>query len=61
VEWTRAAIVGSGPLELDRFADDPDQVGAVAHLIDHLVRDHAHAENSTMVTPVPPWFRGAKP
>ena len=61
VERTGAAIVGAGALELDGFADDADQVGAVAHLLDDLVGNHAHAENSTMVTPVPPWFRGAKP
>ena len=54
VERTRPAVIRAGPLELHRLADDPDQVGAVAHLLDGLVGNHAHAENSTMVTPVPP-------
>ena len=54
VKWTRPTIVRAGPLEGHRFTDEPDEVGAVAHLLDGLIRDHAHAENSTMVTPVPP-------
>src|SRR5262249_49085029 len=60
MERTRSPVVGAGPLELHRLADDPDQVGALAHQVDGLVGDHAHAENSTMVTPVPPGWRGAK-
>src|SRR5687768_1138424 len=59
VERTWATIVGAGPLECHRFTDEADQVHAVADLLDSLVRYHAHAENSTIVTPVPPWFRGA--
>ncbi len=61
VERTGSAVVGAGALELDRLPDDPDQVRAVAHLLDDLVGNHAHAGNSTIVTPVPPWLRGAKP
>ena len=61
VERTGPAIVGAGALELHRLADDLDEVGAVADLLDDLVGNQAHAENSTMVTPVPPWLRGAKP
>ncbi len=60
VEGTGPPVVRSGPLELHRFPDDRDQVGAVADLLDDFFGDHAHAENSTTVTPVPPWFRGAK-
>ena len=59
VERTGTPVVGAGPLERHRLSDQPDDVGAVADLFDGLVGDHAHAENSTMVTPVPPWFRGA--
>ena len=58
---TGTAVVGPGALELHGLADDRDEVGAVADLLDGLVGDHAHAENSTIVTPVPPWFRGANP
>ena len=54
VEGTRAPVVRAGALELHRLADDPDEVRAVPDLLDRLVGDHAHAENSTMVTPVPP-------
>ena len=54
VKWTGPAVIGAGTLERDRFSDQPDDIGAVAYLLDRLIGDHAHAENSTMVTPVPP-------
>ncbi len=54
VEGTGSAVVGAGALQRHGLSDQPDDIGAVAHLLDGLVRDHAHAENSTMVTPVPP-------
>src|SRR4029079_9616823 len=54
------APVRAGALQLDALADDADDVGALAHLLDDVLRDHAHPANSAMVTPVPPWFRAAK-
>ena len=54
VERTRAPVIGAGALELDRLPDEAYQVGALPDLIYRLVGNHAHAENSTMVTPVPP-------
>ena len=54
MEWTRAAVVGTGALELHVLADDPHQIRGVAHLLDDVVGDHAQARNSTTVTPAPP-------
>jgi hypothetical protein len=61
VEGAGSAVIRSHSLELHRFTNDADEIGAVPHLFDNLVRDHAHSVNSTMVTPVPPWLAGAKP
>src|SRR5205823_6661562 len=61
VKRTRSAEIGPGALELDVLADDPHEVRGLADLLDHVVRDQAHAVNSTSVTPCPPWFEGAKP
>jgi hypothetical protein len=60
MKGTGSTIVGAGSLERHRLADETDEIHAVADLIDSLLGNHAHAENSTMVTPVPPWLRGAK-
>ena len=54
MEGTGAAVVRAGAPQIHRFADDPHDVRAVPDLLDHVVGDQAHAENSTMVTPVPP-------
>src|SRR5213079_825217 len=61
VERARAAIVGPAALELDVLSDDPDQIRGLADLVDDVVGDQAHAVNSTIVTPWPPWLAGAKP
>src|SRR5207245_5503378 len=61
VKRTGSAEVRSGAPELDVLADDPHDVRGFADLLDHVVGDQAHAVNSTMVTPWPPWFAGAKP
>src|SRR5690606_32452759 len=57
VERAGSAPVGTGAPELDRLTDDAEDVRALAHLLDDLVGDHQ--SSSTMVTPVPPWLRGA--
>jgi hypothetical protein len=54
VEGARPPVVGAGALEVHRLADEADQIRAVADLLDDVVGDEAHAENSTIVTPVPP-------
>ena len=60
VERAGPAVIGPRALQLDVLADDPHQIRGVAHLLDHVVGDHAQARNSTIVTPAPPWFGGAK-
>src|SRR6476620_1493580 len=55
MKWTGSPVIRTGPCERNGLADDSHQVGGVADLIDDLIRDHAHPENSTIVTPVPPW------
>src|SRR5690606_2129772 len=57
VERAGSAPVGTGTLELHRFPDDAEDIRALAHLLDDLVGDHQ--SSSTIVTPVPPWLRGA--
>src|SRR6185437_4277638 len=61
VKRTRGAEIRPGALELDVLADDPHDVRCLADLLDHIIRNEAHARNSTSVTPWPPWFDGAKP
>jgi hypothetical protein len=51
VERTATAEIRARAFELDRFADDPDQIGGVTDLFDDIVGNHL---NSTTVTPVPP-------
>ena len=58
VEGTGAAIVRAGPLQVHGLADDRHDVGGVADLLDHFVRN-AHGLSSATVAPVPPWFEGA--
>src|SRR3954464_7362960 len=54
MKGARATVIRAGALELHRFADEPYDVRTVADLLNRLVGNHAHAVNSTMVTPVPP-------
>ena len=61
VKRAGGAKIRTGALELHVLADDPHDVGRVPDLLDHVVRNEAHAVNSTIVTPCPPWFGGAKP
>ena len=51
VERAAAAIVRARALELDRLADDSDDVRGIADLLDDVVGNHL---NSTTVTPLPP-------
>src|SRR5262245_1249835 len=53
----RSAEIRSGAFQLDVLADDSDQVGRLADLLDHVFGDHA---NSATVTPWPPWLAGAR-
>src|SRR5207244_5273892 len=41
VEGTAAAVVRAGALQFDSLADDPDEIGGLAHLLDAVVGDHA--------------------
>ena len=58
VKWTRSAKVSALPLEVNVFADDADDVGALANALDRLVADH---RNTAIVTPAPPSFHPAMP
>jgi len=48
VKWAAPPVVRSSPLQLDAFADNPDEIRCVADLLDHVVGNHA---NSATVTP----------
>src|SRR5207253_7046372 len=61
VKRARGAKVRPGALELHVLADDPHDVRRFPDLLDHVVGNETHAVNSTIVTPCPPWFGGAKP
>ena len=58
VERTAAAPVAAGALQVHRLAHEGQDVGGILHLLDDLVGNEAHGENSAMVTPVPPCCRG---
>src|SRR5262245_12358737 len=57
MKGARSAEIRSGAFQLDVLADDSDQVGRLADLLDHVFGDHA---NSATVTPWPPWLAGAR-
>src|SRR5690606_9305305 len=56
----RSPPVAAGALQLDRFADNLQQVSGVPHLLDGLIGNPPHQRSTTMVTPVPPCCLGAK-
>src|SRR5438045_8251575 len=57
MERARAAEIGTGALEIDVLADDLDDVGGIAYLLDDFVRNHF---SSTTVTPAPPSFQAPR-
>ena len=60
MEWARAAPVAPGALELDLLGHDFQQVGSIAHLLDHVIGNPCHQRSTATVTPIPPCCRGAK-
>ena len=48
VERARAAEVAAGPLELDVFTDDGDEIGGFAHLLDHVVGNRHASDGRTV-------------